>query len=499
MNLLKDLQHITKDFTLLYVEDNQALRDKAKILLEKFFSSVDLASDGKAGLEMFKKKHYSIVITDIKMPHMDGLTLSKYIKKIKPETKIIIMSAFDDKDLLLQGIELGIFRFLTKPVNVTELAEVLQKAILEIKHEQDTKMFYSYLKNIFEYQSSMVVMLHDKELVLANDIFLEFFGFECMSDSKESLFEIAKQFLPHDSFLYNSQDTDAVDTLLSHPQKLFHIKLKSPDETLHHFILKYQNIPEKEGYGILSFDDVTELNLLALFDASQSKKDAKILNTKAMYNLLEVIQRNSSKVDIHNYYKGLSITNSAVITEIRKESIVLRTSYIQLKAIQLEQTAYIYSSALPHVVEVKEVVKMSFEKQEVELKLLAFVQTSPIQRATIRVVPSDKQTVSLFLGTNKFHGDIEIEDISLDAVKLKLSALPAGLDEDSEIVLDIVLELDKKPLIINTKATMLRKSESKYSFSVVFMFKELKKSALVKYITKRQMELIREIKGMQNG
>jgi len=467
MNLLKDLKHIAKDFTLLYVEDNKALRDKAKILLEKFFNGVDLASDGKIGLEMFKKKHYSIVITDIKMPHMDGITLSKYIKKIKPETKIIIMSAFDDKDLLFQGIELGIFRFLTKPVNVTELAEVLQKAILEIRHEQNTKMFYSYLKNIFEYQSSMVVMLHDKELVLANDIFLEFFGFECMSECKGSLLEIAEQFLPHDSFLYNSQDTDAVDKLLFSPQKLFHIKLKSSDETLHHFIIKYQDIPEKEGYGILSFDDVTELNLLALFDASQSKKDAKILNTKAMYNLLEVIQRNSSKVDIHNYYKGLSITNSAVITEIRKESIVLRTSYIQLKAIQLEQKAYIYSSALPHVVEAKEVVKMSFEKQEVELKFLAFVHTSPIQRATIRVVPSDKQTVSLFLGANKFHGDIEIEDISLDAIKLKLSALPAGLDEDSEIV----LELDKKPLIINTKASMLRKSESKYSFSVVFMLK----------------------------
>jgi len=499
MSLLKELQLIAKNFTVLYVEDNKALRDKAKILLEKFFSSVDLASDGKIGLEMFKKKHYPIVITDIKMPHMDGLTLSKHIKRMKPETKIIIMSAFDDKELLLQGIELGIFRFLTKPVNVTELAEVLQKAILDIKHEQNTKMFYSYLKNIFEYQSSMVVMLHNKELVLANDIFLEFFDFECMSECKESLLEIAKQFLPHDSFLYNSQDRDAVETLLSHPQKLFHIKLKSSDETLRHFILKYQIIPEKEGYGILSFDDVTELNLLELFDASQSKKDTKILNAKAMYNLLKVIQRNSSKVDIHNYYKGLSITNSAVITEIREQSIVLRTSYIQLKAIQLEQKAFICSSALPHVVEAKEVIKMSFEKQEVELKLLSFVHTSPIQRATIRVVPSDKQTVSLFLGKNKFHGDISIEDISLDAVKLKLSALPAGLDEDSDIVLDIVLELDKKPLIINTKASMLRKSESKYSFSVVFMFEELKKSILVKYITKRQMELIREIKGMQNG
>jgi len=499
MNSLKNLQSITKNFTLLYVEDNEALRDKAQILLQKFFESVDVAGDGTLGLEMFKSKHYPIVITDIKMPHMDGLTLTKYIKKIKPETKVIIMSAFDDKELLFKGIELGVFRFLTKPVNVNELAEVLYKAVLEIRHEQNTKMFYSYLKNIFDYQSSMVVMLNNKEFVLANDMFLEFFEFECMNECKKSFVEIGERFLAHDGFLYNHEGVDVLDTLFEIPQKLFHVKLEASDGSLKHFILKYQTIPEKKGYGILSFDDVTELNLLELFDAKQTSQDKILENKQAIFDLLEVVQRNSAKVDIHNYYKGLSITNSGIITEIKEQTILLKTSYIQLKAMQLEQKTYIVSSALPNVVQASEIVKISFERQEVELNLLSFVATSPIERKTIRVVPAEKQTVSLFLGENKFHGDIEIEDISLDAIRLKLSALPAGLDSNSEIRLDIVLELDKKPLIINTKAKMFKKSESKHSFSVVFLFEDLKKSTLVKYITKRQMELIREIKGMQNG
>jgi hypothetical protein len=330
-------------------------------------------------------------------------------------------------------------------------------------------------------------------------MFLDFFDFECMSECHKSIGEISEQFLLHDGFLYNDGEKSAEEEILAHPQKLFHIKLKDRDDKFHHFILKYQEIPEKEGYGILSFDDVTELHLLELFDAKQNTKDAKIINSKAMYNLLEVIQRNSSKVDLHSYYKGLSITNPALITEIKEQSILLKTSYIQLKAIQLEQKVYIYSSALPHVVQAEEIVKISFEKQEIELKSLSFVHRSPIERSTIRVKPTEKQTVSLFLGESKFHGDCEIEDISLNAVRLKLSALPAGLDEESTIVLDMVLELDKKPLIINTKAKMLRKSESKHSFSVVFVFEDLKKSSLVKYITKRQMELIREIKGIQNG
>jgi CheY-like chemotaxis protein len=499
MSLLKELQTIAKPFKILYVEDNKALRDKAKILLEKFFKSVDLASDGEIGLEMFKKEHYPIVISDIKMPHMDGMILSKEIKRIKPETKIIIMSAFDDKELLFKGIELGVFRFLTKPVNVEELAKVLYKAILEINHDQHRKIFYSFLKNIFNYQSSMLVMLHEKEYVLANEIFLDFFKLECSDNCKKSFTSIGERFLVHDGFLYNHDEIDVIDTVLAIPQKLFHAKLKAADGSLKHFILKYQSIPEKDGYGVLSFDDVTDVNFLGIFETKKSSLNKGEKNTKAVFDLLNIVHRNSAKVDVHNYYKGLSITNSGIISEINKESIVLKTSFIQLKAMQVEQKTYIVSSVLPNVVQASEIVKISFAKQEVELKLLFFMDSSPIERKTVRVVPNEKHSISLFLGESKFYGDIKIQDISSDAIALKLSALPAGLESAKEISLEIILELNKKPFTIKTEVKMLRKSESIDSFSLIFFFENLNKSSLIKYITKRQMELIREIKGMQNG
>ena len=170
MNNLKELQDLAKNYKLLYVEDNDALRKNAAKLLRKIFTHVDLAEDGEVGLELFKKNHYHLVLTDIKMPKMDGMTLIKHIKKIRPDTKNIVMSAFDDKELLLQGIEFGVFRFLKKPVNVTELSDVLHAAVLEIKHENNSKIFYTHLKNIFDYQSSMVVMLNDSKIVLANDM-----------------------------------------------------------------------------------------------------------------------------------------------------------------------------------------------------------------------------------------------------------------------------------------------------------------------------------------
>jgi hypothetical protein len=203
--------------------------------------------------------------------------------------------------------------------------------------------------------------------------------------------------------------------------------------------------------------------------------------------------------DNHNFYKGLSITNKGIISNVEGESLFLKSSFLQLKGIQYERKTVLVSEALPYHLECGIALKIGFEKQEAELSGLRFVETSAVQRKTIRVSVEGKQSVSLFLNEKKFHADAEIEDISLDGVRLSLSALPAGLQKDDPVRLDIVLELDKRPLILNTKAKVYTKAERKHSFSVVFLFEELQKSELVKYITKRQMAIIREFKGLQNG
>lgn len=165
----------------------------------------------------------------------------------------------------------------------------------------------------------------------------------------------------------------------------------------------------------------------------------------------------------------------------------------------MERKTVLVSDALPYHLECGVVLKIGFEKQVVELSKLSFVETSAAQRKTIRVNIEGNHSVSLFLNERKFHADVEIEDISLDAVRLSMSALPAGLQKDDSVRLDIVLEVDKRPLILNTKANVYTKVEHRHSFSVVFLFDDVKKSELVKYITKRQMAIIREFKGLQNG
>lgn len=498
---LKKLKLDAVGLSILHVEDNSALRENASKLFKKFFDTVYTAVDGKEGLEFFKKYKPSIVITDIKMPNMTGIELARNIKKIAPQTKIILMSAFDDKEYLYQAIEIGVFRFIKKPVNLTELTEILYAAITTIKEEENSKVFDSQLQNISNYENSMVLMLENEKILLANQIFLDFFRVENIDQFMEEYGDFGNLLIEHETFLYNKADKNWLEELHANNQKLYHVILLAQDKTLKHFILKYRAVEHKNGFATVSLDDITELNLLKLFNTKEFNSNDAINNTQSLCDLLGVIQRNGEKVHLHNYYKGLSITNDAIITNISNEKITLKTNYLQQKAVQFEQKSLIVSDALPYTISCDKLVRMNFEQQNVEFVNLHFIATSPTTRKTVRVTPEENHTISLFIEERKFHGDIKILDISLDAIKLELNALPAGLKEENEVVLDMVLNVDKQNIIINTKAIVLRKDENKRSFSIVFGFKfeANKKSTLVKYITNRQMSIIREFKGLQNG
>ena len=95
-----------KNYTILYVEDDEGVRTINSRFLNRMFKKLYEAKDGEEGLALYKKYHPDIILTDIQMPKMDGITLSKKIRKTDKDTKIIISTAFSDKDYLLEAIEL---------------------------------------------------------------------------------------------------------------------------------------------------------------------------------------------------------------------------------------------------------------------------------------------------------------------------------------------------------------------------------------------------------
>ncbi len=107
--------------TVLFVEDEKELRNALEGAIGDEFAKFVVARDGDDGLKKFKKYKPDIVITDILMPIRDGLEMAKDIKQISRETPIIVLSAFSEKERLLKAIDVGIDKYLIKPIDPDEL------------------------------------------------------------------------------------------------------------------------------------------------------------------------------------------------------------------------------------------------------------------------------------------------------------------------------------------------------------------------------------------
>lgn len=124
---------IIEDISILIIEDEAELREYLKEYLELFFKKVYTASCGQEGYKQYLDKKPDIIISDINMPNLDGLSMIKLIRDKDKETEIIIMSAHSERDKLLKAIELGLITYLIKPINSQKLKDVLLDTVERLR------------------------------------------------------------------------------------------------------------------------------------------------------------------------------------------------------------------------------------------------------------------------------------------------------------------------------------------------------------------------------
>jgi YesN/AraC family two-component response regulator len=113
--------------SVLYVEDEPVIRQVMVRMLNRKVSTVYQAENGREGLDFFKQYGPDIVISDIRMPVMDGIEMSKEIKSLNRNSRIILTTAHADEGYLLNSIEAGIDRYILKPVDMNVLFTALEK------------------------------------------------------------------------------------------------------------------------------------------------------------------------------------------------------------------------------------------------------------------------------------------------------------------------------------------------------------------------------------
>lgn len=140
-------------YRIIIVDDEEEIRlgVKRKINWEEYgFEVVGDAENGQEALELAEKIKPDIIMTDIKMPFLDGLQLAEKIKYIMPSTKIIIFSGSDDLEYAHKAIKLNVSQYVLKPINSLELIEVLLKLKEQLDKEYNEKKDIEVLKNYYK-------------------------------------------------------------------------------------------------------------------------------------------------------------------------------------------------------------------------------------------------------------------------------------------------------------------------------------------------------------
>jgi len=158
------LREKAKYFSTLYVEDEEALRTKTAAFLSKIFKDVEVAVDGKDGLDKYLHNKYDIIITDILMPNMNGLELISNIRKKNKKQEIIITSAYAEQSYLTESIQLGVTGYIIKPLDFNNVIDVLEQSLDKLILVRENEMYKTKLEEMVDEKTKKVIQLQNEQV-----------------------------------------------------------------------------------------------------------------------------------------------------------------------------------------------------------------------------------------------------------------------------------------------------------------------------------------------
>ncbi|QWR76256.1 histidine kinase dimerization/phosphoacceptor domain -containing protein [Candidatus Magnetomonas plexicatena] len=134
------------DLTVLYVEDDDVTRVSLVNFLERNVTVLHVAHNGMEGLSLFETSKPDLIITDIRMPVMDGLAMSKAIKEKNKSTPIIVTTSHNDVHLLLSAIDIGIDKYIVKPIKFEQLGAAINSCANSLYQERQIRQLNEDLR-----------------------------------------------------------------------------------------------------------------------------------------------------------------------------------------------------------------------------------------------------------------------------------------------------------------------------------------------------------------
>jgi len=264
---------------ILIVEDQEEIRETLTTLIGLWAKSVESASNGKEGYEAYQKYSPDIIITDIRMPVMSGLEMIRKIKSEQPTFPILITTAFQDPEYLLDAIELKVDGYIVKPIRKKDLKsrlELISKSLLFEEEIQKRLKAEAEYQDLYDYSAEMHVSVdarsakvlkcnqsladnlgYTKEEIVGQEIF-NLYHPDCMED----VYKAFHQFVTKGE-VHNAQ-----------------LMLKRKDGSKIDVVLNVTAVRDDEGNILYSRSTWTDITQLKNYETKLAKQNRELIEAK---------------------------------------------------------------------------------------------------------------------------------------------------------------------------------------------------------------------------
>lgn len=195
--------------TILYVEDEENIRKQLEKFLHYFSSELFVAQNGEMGLEMFQTHQPDIVVSDIRMPKMNGIEMVEKIKEINPNQHILFTTAHSESGYFIDAIDLQVDGYILKPVNLKRLEKKItdiSQYIFNLRELQRQRILIDEIANV---QDHFIVVLDKKQmLIYANQMFLKFCNVMNLAEFRMKYNSLDNIFLIHENFEHYKDNSE---------------------------------------------------------------------------------------------------------------------------------------------------------------------------------------------------------------------------------------------------------------------------------------------------
>ncbi len=256
---------ILKEITLLYIEDDEGIRLALSTRLKRSVKKLFVAEDGQDGYYQFVKYRPDIIITDLKMPKMGGISLIQKIRETNKKTPIIITSAYGDNNYLLDAIGLGVYGYLIKPVNIDSLYTLLHSHTKTILFERECESQNKILQNIINNDANLIAITKGEKITYANKTFLDFYSVDSVEEFVKKYKGLFNTFVRSKDYLHEGRLKEG-ETFIEHILKSNDIQrvasvMDSASFEPKIFYIKLSILDASQDTYLWNFTDVTEMTM----------------------------------------------------------------------------------------------------------------------------------------------------------------------------------------------------------------------------------------------